>query len=100
MEFTAFEAMLNASLVTHLGESGTLDGLPVRGIWDESPGIARLSGMPTGLQRPVFGLRDEDAAAVGAEMDSVMIVRGKTYRVVNIEPDGSGMTGLVLREEA
>lgn len=75
--------------------SGQLAGLPVSGIFDNGyeafgvgPGVA-ASG-------PVYLL---SAASVPAQPVGLQLVLGEvTYRVVEAEPGGTGMTALSLRK--
>jgi hypothetical protein len=66
------------------------DGPTVRVIFDDAYGDA-FGGMIAGTG-PMARLPSSVAIAIG----NLIAVAGKTYRVSNIEPDGTGMTLLRL----
>lgn len=73
--------------------SATLDGASVRGIFDNQ--YVDVLGLAS--RQPMFTLPTADAAA--ATQASVLIVEGVTYRVRSIEPDGTGVTVLMLERQ-
>ncbi|MDR2366435.1 MAG: hypothetical protein LBD68_11400 [Zoogloeaceae bacterium] len=80
-----------------LHDEVTLNGKPTRGMFSApwlSPELGRLK---TGLVEPMLALRDKDAVA--ALRGDVVVFEGKSYAVVSVEPDGTGITTLVLRPE-
>lgn len=78
-------AMLQA-----VGEQVTLDGAAVWAVFDN----AYAQVLDAVSAQPVLQLRSSDAAAVTR---ASTVVRGAAgYRVANIEPDGLGMTTLIL----
>lgn len=96
VDFSALAARMDAAIVSHLSDPAILDGEPVRGMFAAPWRQPSMGSMRTGLVEPTLTLRDVDAAE--AATDSVVQVAGKTFDVVGVEPDGSGMTALVLRE--
>ena len=76
--------------VAELATAATLDGAPVNGIFDNA--YAETFGMAT--RQPMFTLPTASAAA--ATPASVMVVGGVTYRVTSVQPDGTGVTTLIL----
>lgn len=95
-DFAALAARMDAAIIVHLSDPANLDGEPVRGMFSAPWIQPRLGSMHTGVVEPVLVVRD-DAAAEAAE-GSIVEVAGRTFEVVNIEPDGTGLTALVLRE--
>lgn len=80
-----------AAYFTDFGVPATLDGAPVRGIFDnaygESFGLVASSS-------PVFRLPSSIAVATG----QTLIIAATTYTVAGIEPDGTGLTVLRLEK--
>lgn len=76
---------------TDFGVDATLDGGAVRGIFDRDyaqafDGIASTS--------PVFTA--PSTAVSAATTASLLVVAGNTYRVRSVQPDGTGVTLLLL----
>ena len=59
------------------------------------PQIGRLN---TGIIEPQVVVRDSDV--LGIEKGDPVVANGDEYEIVNIEPDGSGVTALILRPAA
>lgn len=76
--------------VAEFASSATLDGAPVTGIFDNA--YAESLGMATRI--PMFTL--PTASAVSATQASVLVVGGVNYRVTSVQPDGTGVTVLML----
>lgn len=89
-------ADVDATVFDALGDSGTVDGRPVMGMFAApwlQPALGKLN---TAIREPHYALLDADAA--GVMKNSVVTVdRQGEYSVVGVEPDGSGLTTLVLR---
>lgn len=73
--------------------TATLDGASVRGIFDNQ----YVDVLGVASRQPIFTLPTADAAA--ATQASVLVVEGVTYRVRTIEPDGTGVTVLMLERQ-
>ncbi len=75
------------------GLDATLGGATVRGIFDN--GYQDVLGIVSGTQ-PVFTLATTDvgSAAVG----DTITISSVAYTIAEIQPDGTGMTRLMLRE--
>lgn len=76
------------------GVDATLDGQPVRVIFD-TPYAEAMGGMST---------RQTQVTAPSASVDtatkaSVLIVAGTSFRVISPQPDGTGITTLVLQRQ-
>lgn len=72
------------------GVDATLNGVPVRGIFDDAYGEA-FGGMVSG-SGPMFRLASSSNAARGQSL----IIGAVTYAVTGVEPDGTGLTTLRL----
>jgi len=78
-----------------VGDDALLDGEPVRGKFDAPWLQPDIGTLRTGIREPIFTAQDEVLAA--AKKGSEFEIDAKKYDVMNIEPDGSGVTTLVLR---
>lgn len=80
-----------AAFFADFGADATLNGAPVRGIFDnaygESFGLVASSS-------PVFRLPSSIAVATG----QTLVIAATTYTVAGIEPDGTGLTLLRLEK--
>lgn len=94
-QFRDLFAMADIEILARLGEDATLDGEPVRGELSTPIDQAGFSGGMTGMQELAFRLPDNQAT--DAALNSTLVVLGRTYRVVNIVPEGTGITSLALR---
>lgn len=97
-QFRDIFAAADVAILSRLGEDATLDGQPVRGEMSTPVDRPGFSGAVVGMQQQAFRLPDSQAAT--AARDSVLICNGETFRVVNIVPEGTGITALILRFEA
>lgn len=89
--FAAAQARLNQAVFRHLpNETAVLDGNAVDVIFDRN--YLAVDGM--GSTSPA-ALADSELVATATQA-STMVVRGNTYRVRSIEPDGTGSTLLRL----
>lgn len=75
----------------------TLAGLPVRGIFDSSY-VAEGGGMGMSSTVPVFML--PTASIPANPVGLLLVVGGVTYAVAVPEPDGTGVTVLILERAA
>lgn len=73
-----------------VGEQITIDGVSVWAIF----GNAYIESFEATGTRPVAECRSTDVAAVTTS--SAVVYGGVTYRVAVVQPDGSGMTQLIL----
>jgi hypothetical protein len=72
---------------------GTLDGVAVRGILDLAY-VAAGGGMGMSMTAPAFTL--PAAAVPSAPVGKPLVVGNITYRIAQVEPDGTGVTVLIL----
>ena len=73
-----------------LATAATLDGVAVSGIFDNA--YTDAFGMAS--RQPMFTLASSAAAA--ASQASALVVGGTAYRVTSVQPDGTGVTTLML----
>jgi len=95
-DFSALAARMDTVIYARLSDLVTLDGAPLRGMFSTPWLQPRMGAMRTGFVEPLLVVRDADSA--GAAEGSVVEAGGKTFDVVSVEPDGTGLTTLVLRE--
>lgn len=73
-------------------------GATFTGIFD-APHIAiEFGDVAISDRRPTFLCRTSDvpSGAVGGDAGDTLLVDGTTYRIIDLEPDGQGMTRIVL----
>jgi hypothetical protein len=89
-------AEMDTAVFDSLGDQALIDGLPAQGMF-AAPWLQPMIGkLNTGLREPHFVVRDEQAHGV-IKNSRVSVAGQGEYSVVNLEPDGSGLTVLVLR---
>lgn len=116
--FAELEALVNRETVAHLSNAVATfaGGEQVRGIFDDEHARGDVGMLSMADSRPTFtlltadiplavrnwfvlyvhpGLSHEDPDAV----DLRLVLRGLTYRVTEHEPDGTGISTLVLKRE-
>ncbi|WP_294348475.1 hypothetical protein [Prosthecochloris sp.] len=93
--FREIFAEADAKISDRLLDDATIDGVDVRGELAAPVDQAGLSGGMTGLQGYSFRIGDVFAGAV--VIGSEVVSCGKTFAVVNIYPEGTGITTLELR---
>lgn len=96
MDFRSLIAKGDAVVFDTLGDAGNIDGRSVLGMFYApwlQPNLGRLK---TGVTEPHYTVRDADA--VGVSKNSRVNITGYgDYEVVALEPNGTGITTLVLR---
>ncbi|MGN6259101.1 MAG: head-tail joining protein [Ralstonia sp.] len=100
MTFRDHVADLDTAVFEALSDEVEIDGKPdpVMGMF-YSPwlDVETVRGQRTGLREPFVILRDADAA--GVRQRTRVQALGDVFSVMELQPDGSGMTKLVLRPE-
>lgn len=86
----------DAEIFAALADAATLDGVPVSGVFRAPWLQPQFGSAGTGLLEPHLVIRDGDLGSAG--QGSSVEHDGRTYTVVSAEPDGTGLTALVLRE--
>lgn len=76
------------------GVSATVGGNSLDGIFDNE----YISALDMTGTQPVFLCRSSDAALYSITRGSVLVINGTSYTVQNSEPDGTGITKLVLSD--
>lgn len=96
MSFSNLAADLDTVVFDALGDAATVAGRPVVGMF-ASPWLQpQLGKLNTSIREPRLVVRDADAVAV-ARGAAVEVPGQGCYTVVSIEPEGTGLTVLVLR---
>ena len=93
--FNAALARLNQAVQRHLSDMvAVLDGVDVTGRFDAAyvQAFDGMGGTATALIVP-------SAACLTTTNTSVAVVKGVTYRVRSIQPDGTGETVLILERQ-
>lgn len=97
MDFEQIFSGLDNTLLNAMGDDAIVDELvTVRGLF-EAPWLQPQMGtLRTSIQEPMFTARSVDLALVTE--NSVLTIKGANYEVVPpFEPDGTGLTKLILR---
>lgn len=81
-----------APFFADFGVNATLNGAPVRGVFDAAP--AEAFGLVSGF-RPVFILPTASAAAQG----QTLVIEATAYTVAEVAADGTGMDRLTLEKQ-
>jgi hypothetical protein len=100
MTFRDHVADFDTAVFEALSDEVQIDGKPdpVMGMF-YSPwlDVETVRGQRTGLREPFVILRDADAA--GVRQRTRVQALGDVFSVMELQPDGSGMTKLILRPE-
>lgn len=105
--FSSLAAGIHAAAGMALGEDAVFtpvksapghDPIPLRGIWN---GVAELVDVGNEARvsttAPILDIRLSDLPGLPKDGDLVEVL-GKTYRVIDAQPDGQGMVRLILKE--
>lgn len=98
MSFRDLVAEMDSAIFDALTDDVMIKGVPVEGMFSAPWLQPQIGHLNTGIVEPQVVVRDADAA--GVEKGDPVVVNGDNYEIVNIEPDGSGVTALVLRPSA
>ncbi len=93
--FAALESRLNTAVLSRLSNAAvTVDGAEVNGIFDNGYDLATvgLSGMAS--TQPTFTLSTSSVPA--SPVGTPVVVNGTNYLVAAHEPDGTGISRLIL----
>lgn len=96
MSFADLETRANAAAMRRLANArASIVGVPD----DDFPVIFDQAAVETGAgataRMPVVDVLDSDIAGAAAH-DTQLLIAGATYTVIDIQPDGTGMSKLVL----
>lgn len=97
LAFAAMEARLNKAVFRNLANaSAMLGGAAVTGIFDKAYQLGDVGGTGFATSQPVFSLL---SSSVPANVTGLpLVIGGGAYTVVLSEPDGTGMTQLLLEK--
>lgn len=96
--FAALETRLNSAVFKRMSNAdATLAGAPVVGIFEAGFAIGQVGIGMAGTQ-PTFTLAT--ANVVGEAVGQSLVVSGTTYYVAAHEPDGAGLSRLLLEKTA
>jgi len=98
MTFRDLARNLDATVFEQLGDEALISGRPVLGMFYAPWLQPQMGCLNTGLIEPRLALQDGDAHGI-ANGDLVLVLDAE-YDVVSIEPDGTGITNLILRPRA
>ena len=96
MDFLDYVKSRDGSLKAMACDPATLDGVPVRGVFDSVFPAAELGGIPVNILEPTFYLPESDIPSVA--VGKTLITGIKSYGIFRVEPDGTGWIYLMLRE--
>lgn len=96
MTFGSLVADLDAVVFGALGDAATVAGRSVVGMFAAPWLQPQLGKLNTAIREPQLVVREADAVAVVRGAEVAVPGQGR-YTVVNIEPDGTGLTALILR---
>lgn len=98
MSFSALESRINASVLKHLANAqATLGGVAVQGIFKRAY-VESGAGMGMASTAPTFRLASIDVPA--SPVGLPLVIDGVNYAIAAPEPDGTGMTLLILERTA
>ena len=94
-DFRTLGGEMDTGVFDALADQADIAGRLVLGMFS-SPWLApQLGRLDTGLIEPQLIVRDLDAVDVAK--GTTLSFDGQTFEVVGIEPDGTGVTALILR---
>lgn len=96
MTFATALSSAHAALLATFGEAITIAGVAKTGIYSGPYEEVAMQGGAVEGYAPHVLVKNADAA--GVTHGTAVVARGVTYYVVNIHPDGEGMTALVLSQ--
>lgn len=89
-------ARLDRAAYKHVSDPVLINGEPARGMFQAPWLQPRLGGLNTEVTEPTIVMQDADVVAV--KLGNTAQHAGVLYEIVSIEPDGTGLTALVLRQ--
>lgn len=93
--FATLEARVNSAVFKHLANAeGVLDGVPVSGIFDNAYALSNVGVVGMESAGPAFTMAT--ASVPAAVRGKVLVVDGLSYSVQGHEPDGTGVSVLLL----
>lgn len=93
--FVAMQERVNDAAFRRLSNAdAVLGGAVVRGIFDDAPELADVGASGMASEQPVFTL--PTSSIFGEPVGQALVVRGANYVVAAHEPDGAGVSRLLL----
>lgn len=94
--FAALEASVNNAVMAHLSNAtATLNGVEVVGMFDNSYHAGDI-GIGMASTQPAFTTLTANVVVVGEAVGQLLTINGVSYYVAAHEPDGTGMSLLLL----
>jgi hypothetical protein len=93
MAWSDLQTRLNTSVLKVFSVPATLNGLAVQGVFDQPYALGSV-GIGMASTQPAFTL--VSAHVLGEPVGQTLVVNGTSYLVGASEPDGSGMSRLLL----
>lgn len=94
--FRDLVAEMDTAIFDALTDDVTINGLAVNGLFSAPWMEPRIGHLHTGIIEPQVVVRDADAASV--QKGDAVVANGGSYEVIRFpEPDGTGVTTLILR---
>jgi len=90
----AIADMVSAVVPMLANVSATIDGVPVQGLFTDAYASANVG--PYGMASSTPTVTVPSSAITTDPVGSAITVNGTNYQVVSTEPDGSGLTRLIL----
>lgn len=78
----------------------TLDGVPVRGIFDADHVVAEIGSSGMAACAPAFILPSTDVPAAFSGLQIVLSSNATVWRIAEHHPDGTGLSTLLLERAA
>lgn len=97
--FARLEGIANRAVLSRLSNvDGTLAGLPISGIFDSAYQLGDVGSSGMASTAPVLTLATSDVPA--SPVGTSVVVNAITYTVAAHEPDGTGLSRLLLERSA
>lgn len=98
-KFAALEARLNMAVFTHISNTtATLAGVAVDGIFDNGYALGSVGPFGMASTQPTLTLATANVPA--SPEGQAAVVNGVAYIVATHEPDGTGVSRLLLEKSA
>ena len=91
--FVSIDDFGTSATFTHSGTSTTVSGIFDNDFVEVDAG----GGIPFAMQQPRFLARTSDVSA--AVEDDTLVISGTTYKIKVVQPEGTGMTNLILEKQ-
>lgn len=95
MNFRDLVTEMDIVIFDTLTDDVTINGTLVKGMFSAPWLQPKIGHLNTGIVEPQVVVRDSNAA--GVSKGDPVVANGGSYEIVSIEPDGSGVTALILR---